>query len=51
MILPDTGRNYLSKAYSDTWLIQYGLMERPEMIRVEEVLSAKRGEVPPLVTR
>jgi cystathionine beta-synthase len=50
VILPDTGRNYLSKAYSDTWLIQYGLMERPEMIRVEEVLSAKRGEVPPLVT-
>jgi cystathionine beta-synthase len=50
VILPDTGRNYLSKAFSDTWLIQYGLMERPEMIRVEEVLSAKRGEVPPLVT-
>jgi cystathionine beta-synthase len=50
VVLPDTGRNYLSKAYSDTWLIQYGLMERPEMIRVEEVLSAKHGEVPPLVT-
>ena len=28
VILPDTGRNYLSKAYSDTWLLQYGLMER-----------------------
>jgi cystathionine beta-synthase len=50
VILPDTGRNYLSKAYSDTWLLQYGLLERPEIVRVEEVLSAKHGEVPPLVT-
>ncbi len=50
VIFPDTGRNYLSKLYSDTWLLQYGLLERPEIIRVEEVLSAKHGEVPPLVT-
>jgi cystathionine beta-synthase len=50
VILPDTGRNYLSKVYSDTWLLQYGLLERPEVARVEEVLSAKHGDVPPLVT-
>ncbi len=50
VILPDTGRNYLSKVYSDTWLLQYGLMERPEIVRVEEVLSSKHGEVPALVT-
>ncbi len=50
VILPDTGRNYLSKVYSDSWLIQYGLLERPEVVRVEEVLHAKHGEVPPLVT-
>ncbi len=50
VILPDTGRNYLSKLYSDSWLLQYGLLERPEVVRVEEVLSAKHGEVPPLVT-
>ncbi len=50
VLLPDTGRNYLSKVYSDTWLLQYGLMERPEVVRVEEVLSARHGEVPPLVT-
>jgi cystathionine beta-synthase len=48
VIVPDTGRNYLSKAYSDTWLLQYGLMERPEIVRVEEVLSSKHGHVPPL---
>src|SRR4029453_5217050 len=50
VILPDTGRNYLSKAYSDTWLLQYGLMERPEIVRVEEILSSKHGHVPPLIT-
>jgi cystathionine beta-synthase len=50
VILPDTGRNYLSKLYSDTWLLQYGLTDRPEVLRVEEVLQAKHGEVPPLVT-
>jgi cystathionine beta-synthase len=50
VILPDTGRNYLSKVYSDSWLLQHGLMERPEPVRVEEVLSSKHGDVPPLVT-
>ena len=50
VIFPDTGRNYLSKLYSDSWLLQYGFLERPEVIRVEEVLSAKHGGMPPLVT-
>jgi cystathionine beta-synthase len=50
VIFPDTGRNYLSKLYSDSWLLQYGLLERPEAIRVEEVLAAKRGGIPALVT-
>ena len=50
VILPDTGRNYLSKLYSDSWLLQYGLTDRAEVLRVEQVLEAKHGEVPPLVT-
>ena len=50
VIFPDTGRNYLSKLYSDSWMLQYGFLERREVIRVEEILSAKRGEVPQLVT-
>ena len=50
VILPDTGRNYLTKLYSDPWLLQYGLLDRPEVVRVEEVLSAKHGDTPPLVT-
>jgi cystathionine beta-synthase len=50
VILPDTGRNYLSKLYSDSWLLQYGLLDRPDVVRVAEVLSAKSGGLPPLVT-
>src|SRR5438128_7403555 len=49
VILPDTGRNYLSKVYSDSWMLQYGFLERPEVIRVEEVLLSKHGPVPTLV--
>ena len=49
VILPDTGRNYLSKVYSDSWMLQYGFLDRPEAIRVEEVLTAKHGDVPTLV--
>jgi cystathionine beta-synthase len=50
VIFPDTGRNYLSKLYSDAWLLQYGFLERPEVIRVEEVLASKRGDIPVLVS-
>ncbi|HZD18441.1 MAG TPA: cystathionine beta-synthase [Actinomycetota bacterium] len=50
VILPDTGRNYLSKLYSDSWLLQYGLTDRPEVVRVEEVLTGKHGGIPAVVT-
>jgi len=50
VLLPDTGRNYLSKLYSDSWLLQYGMLDRPDVSRVEEVLAAKGGALPPVVT-
>ena len=50
VLLPDSGRQYLSKLYSDTWMLQHGMLERPEIVRVEEVLSAKSGDIPPLIT-
>jgi cystathionine beta-synthase len=50
VLFPDTGRNYLSKLYSDSWMLQYGLLDRPEVIRVEEVLAARRVPMPTLVT-
>jgi cystathionine beta-synthase len=50
VLLPDTGRQYLSKIYSDSWMLQYGMLDRPEIVRVEEVLAAKGGELPALIT-
>jgi cystathionine beta-synthase len=50
VLLPDTGRNYLSKLFSDGWMRQYGFLEGPEVTTVEQVLSAKGGELPPLIT-
>jgi cystathionine beta-synthase len=50
VLLPDTGRQYLSKMYSDSWMLQHGMLDRPDVIRVEEVLLAKHGELPPLIT-
>ena len=41
VLLPDTGRKYLSKVYSDSWMLQYGMLDRPEVIRVEEVLTGQ----------
>jgi len=50
VLLPDTGRQYLSKVYSDAWMRQYGFLEGPETITVQQVLAAKGDELPPLIT-
>src|ERR671933_1231690 len=49
MMIPDTGRNYLSKFYDDNWLLDHGFLERRAPApTVEEVLRAKRLEEPEL---
>jgi cystathionine beta-synthase len=52
VILPDGGRSYLSKIYSDSWMRQYGFLGRDSKLVVGDVLVRKRnaGEIPPLVT-
>jgi cystathionine beta-synthase len=52
VILPDGGRSYLSKVYSDGWMRQYGFLERESTLAVGDVLAQKReaGEIPSLVT-
>ena len=52
VILPDGGRSYLSKVYSDTWMRQYGFLERGADLAVGDVLRQKSdaGEIPPLVS-
>jgi cystathionine beta-synthase len=48
-MLPDSGRNYLSKFYDDNWLLDHGFLERRAPApTVEQVLRAKRGEDPGL---
>jgi cystathionine beta-synthase len=52
VILPDGGRNYLSKIFNDAWMTQHGFLERGHDQSVGDVLRAKReaGEVPSLLT-
>jgi cystathionine beta-synthase len=52
VILPDGGRSYLSKVFSDSWMRQYGFLERESELTVGDVLNRKReaGEFPALVT-
>jgi cystathionine beta-synthase len=53
-MIPDSGRNYLSKFYDDNWLLDHGFLERRAPVpTVEQVLSSKRTEepdIPALVT-
>ncbi len=44
-ILPDTGRNYLTRLYSDRWMQENGFWEDrvPRRVVVREVLEKKRG--------
>jgi cystathionine beta-synthase len=52
VILPDGGRSYLSKVYSDTWMRQYGFLERGVDQTVGDVLRRKSDadEIAPLVS-
>ncbi|HEY7942091.1 MAG TPA: cystathionine beta-synthase [Candidatus Limnocylindrales bacterium] len=44
VLLPDGGRNYLSKLYNDEWLRANGLVGSPTApVRVSEVLVARHG--------
>lgn len=44
VLLPDTGRNYLTKIFSDEWMNQNGFPVRmPEKVTVRDILHAKRG--------
>ncbi len=51
VLLPDSGRGYLTKIFSDDWLARYGFSTRPgSQVRVVgDVLREKSGELPSLV--
>ncbi len=52
VVLPDGGRSYLSKIYSDAWMTQHGFLERRGDGTVGDALAAKQreGGVPRLLT-
>ncbi len=51
VLLPDSGRGYLTKIFNDAWLARYGFAPRPEnSVRVVgDVLREKSGALPSLV--
>lgn len=46
VILPDTGRNYLNKFYSDEWMIENGFLSGgEEKIAIADILKAKSNSI------
>ena len=43
VLLPDSGRGYLSKLYNDSWMLEHGFLDRPgTAARIGEIVAAKR---------
>ena len=49
VLLPDSGRGYLTKVFNDDWLNQYGFLPAGDERTVGEVLRGKSGLLPDLV--
>jgi cystathionine beta-synthase len=52
VLLPDTGRGYLSKIFNDTWMRENGFYEPPALATLADVLAFKRqaeAEIPLIV--
>ena len=50
VLLPDSGRGYLSKIFNDGWMTHYGFLRPPgDEVTVAEVLAAKGSTMPQLV--
>jgi cystathionine beta-synthase len=49
VLLPDGGRGYLSKIFSDKWMADYGFLSAAGSSTIGDVLRAKSGSTPTLV--
>jgi cystathionine beta-synthase len=49
VLLPDSGRGYLTKVFNDEWLARFGFLRAKDGQMVGEVLRAKTGGLPDLV--
>jgi cystathionine beta-synthase len=48
VLIPDSGRGYLSKIFNDDWMSSFGFLTAEGVI-VGDVINAKEGEMPALV--
>ncbi len=44
VLLPDSGRGYLSKIFNDAWMAEYGFLTTATGVSVGEVIDARRGD-------
>ena len=50
VLLPDSGKSYLSKLYNDEWMRQNGFLQRfAQLARVGDVIREREGDLPQLV--
>jgi cystathionine beta-synthase len=49
VLLPDSGRGYLSKIFNDDWMADYGFLQTSSETTVGDVLRRKSGALPELV--
>ena len=49
VLLPDSGRGYLSKVFNDDWMSAYGFLQADTDRTVGDVLLGKSGALPPFV--
>ncbi|MCW2524575.1 MAG: cbs [Frankiales bacterium] len=49
VLLPDGGRGYLAKIFSDQWMSDYGFLPPAAGVSIGDVLTAKSGQTPALV--
>ena len=47
VILPDSGKSYLSKIYNENWMLEHGFIERPgTAARIGEIIGDKQQHTP-----
>ena len=49
VLLPDSGRNYLSKIFDDRWMIDNGFLDASDGPTARDLLTSRRKGMPPLV--
>ncbi|MGH8891155.1 MAG: cystathionine beta-synthase [Acidothermaceae bacterium] len=49
VLLPDSGRGYLSKIFNDEWMADYGFLSAKHDITVSDVLKRKGNRLPEMV--